>query len=160
MQKIFKIGQYGYIINQAHYNEPICTCTITSVSSKYITDDKGNNFTISSDERNYVTAVGNRALRLYITEEAAQDGLRRIRITNQINQHMKKLSSNSLQSLQALVKYLDEKDSNNEGMSTELLINAISAYNAMNQVEPENSLYMITEHALMELLLLRSKEHL
>lgn len=70
-QKIFEVGKKAYIFNQAHYEEDLCRCVITAVSKRYITDDVGNKFTVSSDDRDYLTAEGNRTLRLYVSEKEA-----------------------------------------------------------------------------------------
>ena len=98
-QKIFEVGKKAYTFNQARYEEDMGRCVITAVSERYITDDIGNKFTVSSDDRDYLTAEGNRTLRLYVSEKEALEDLEHIRITNWINQHMKKLPSGSLKQL-------------------------------------------------------------
>ncbi len=68
-QKIFEVGKKAYTFNQARYEEDMGRCVITAVSERYITDDIGNKFTVSSDDRDYLTAEGNRTLRLYVSEK-------------------------------------------------------------------------------------------
>ena len=70
-QKIFEVGKKAYTFNQARYEEDMGRCVITAVSERYITDDIGNKFTVSSDDRDYLTAEGNRTLRLYVSEKEA-----------------------------------------------------------------------------------------
>lgn len=84
-QKIFEVGKKAYTFNQARYEEDMGRCVITAVSERYITDDIGNKFTVSSDDRDYLTAEGNRTLRLYVSEKEALEDLEHIRITNWIN---------------------------------------------------------------------------
>ena len=57
-QKIFEVGKKAYTFNQARYEEDMGRCVITAVSERYITDDTGNKFTVSSDDRDYLTAEG------------------------------------------------------------------------------------------------------
>lgn len=57
-QKIFEVGKKAYTFNQARYEEDMGRCVITAVSERYITDDIGNKFTVSSDDRDYLTAEG------------------------------------------------------------------------------------------------------
>lgn len=109
-QKIFEVGKKAYTFNQARYEEDMGRCVITAVSERYITDDIGNKFTVSSDDRDYLTAEGNRTLRLYVSEKEALEDLECIRITNWINQHMKKLPSGSLKQLQLIIKCLENQD--------------------------------------------------
>ena len=74
-QKIFEVGKKAYTFNQARYEEDMGRCVITAVSERYITDDIGNKFTVSSDDRDYLTAEGNRTLRLYVSEKEALEDL-------------------------------------------------------------------------------------
>jgi len=153
--------QKAYTFNQARYEEDMGRCVITAVSERYITDDIGNKFTVSSDDRDYLTAEGNRTLRLYVSEKEALEDLECIRITNWINQHMKKLPSGSLKQLQLIIKCLENQDITiNDGMhiDNEVLINALGVYRAMNQIEQE-PLSAVTEMALKELLEYRTQQN-
>lgn len=160
-QKIFEVGKKAYTFNQARYEEDMGRCVITAVSERYITDDIGNKFTVSSDDRDYLTAEGNRTLRLYVSEKEALEDLECIRITNWINQHMKKLPSGSLKQLQLIIKCLENQDITiDDGMhiDNEVLINALGVYRAMNQIEQE-PLSAVTEMALKELLEYRTQQN-
>lgn len=75
-QKIFEVGKKAYTFNQARYEEDMGRCVITAVSERYITDDIGNKFTVSSDDRDYLTAEGNRTLRLYVSEKEALEDMK------------------------------------------------------------------------------------
>ena len=146
-QKIFEVGKKAYTFNQARYEEDMGRCVITAVSERYITDDIGNKFTVSSDDRDYL-------------KEALED-LECIRITNWINQHMKKLPSGSLKQLQLIIKCLENQDITiDDGMhiDNEVLINALGVYRAMNQIEQE-PLSAVTEMALKELLEYRTQQN-
>lgn len=159
-QKEFKTGQQAFIFNQAHFDENISICKIVAITSGYIMDDKGNRFTKSSDDRDYLTAEGNRTIRLYMTECAAKEALERIRITNWINQHMKKLPSSSLHHLQMIIKCLEDSEKYKDiKLDTEILLNALSVYQTINQIEPVEPLSKVTELALQELLQYRSTTH-
>ena len=152
-QKIFEVGKKAYIFNQARYEEDMGRCVIT--------DDIGNKFTVSSDDRDYLTAEGNRTLRLYVSEKEALEDLEHIRITNWINQHMKKLPSGSLKQLQLIIKCLENQDVTvDDGIhiDNEVLINALGVYRAMNQIERE-PLSAVTEMALEELLEYRTQQN-
>lgn len=156
-----EVGKKAYTFNQARYEEDMGRCVITAVSERYITDDIGNKFTVSSDDRDYLTAEGNRTLRLYVSEKEALEDLECIRITNWINQHMKKLPSGSLKQLQLIIKCLENQDITiNDGMhiDNEVLINALGVYRAMNQIEQE-PLSAVTEMALKELLEYRTQQN-
>ena len=160
-QKIFEVGKKAYTFNQARYEEDMGRCVITDVSERYITDDIGNKFTVSSDDRDYLTAEGNRTLRLYVSEKEALEDLEHIRITNWINQHMKKLPSGSLKQLQLIIKCLENQDVTvDDGIhiDNEVLINALGVYRAMNQIERE-PLSVVTEMALEELLEYRTQQN-
>lgn len=160
-QKIFEVGKKAYTFNQARYEEVMGRCVITAVSERYITDDIGNKFTVSSDDRDYLTAEGNRTLRLYVSEKEALEDLEHIRITNWINQHMKKLPSGSLKQLQLIIKCLENQDVTvDDGIhiDNEVLINALGVYRAMNQIERE-PLSAVTEMALEELLEYRTQQN-
>lgn len=159
--KIFEVGKKAYTFNQARYEEDMGRCVITAVSERYITDDIGNKFTVSSDDRDYLTAEGNRTLRLYVSEKEALEDLEHIRITNWINQHMKKLPSGSLKQLQLIIKCLENQDVTvDDGIhiDNEVLINALGVYRAMNQIEQE-PLSAVTEMALKELLEYRTQQN-
>ena len=109
----------------------------------------------------YLTAEGNRTLRLYVSEKEALEDLECIRITNWINQHMKKLPSGSLKQLQLIIKCLENQDITiDDGMhiDNEVLINALGVYRAMNQIEQE-PLSAVTEMALKELLEYRTQQN-
>ena len=109
----------------------------------------------------YLTAEGNRTLRLYVSEKEALEDLEHIRITNWINQHMKKLPSGSLKQLQLIIKCLENQDITiDDGMhiDNEVLINALGVYRAMNQIEQE-PLSAVTEMALKELLEYRTQQN-
>lgn len=160
-QKIFEVGKKAYTFNQARYEEDMGRCVITAVSERYITDDIGNKFTVSSDDRDYLTAEGNRTLRLYVSEKEALEDLECIRITNWINQHMKKLPSGSLKQLQLIIKCLENQDITIDDVmhiDNEVLINALGVYRAMNQIEQE-PLSAVTEMALKELLEYRTQQN-
>ena len=154
-QKIFEVGKKAYTFNQARYEEDMGRCVITAVSERYLTDDIGNKFTVSSDDRDY------RTLRLYVSEKEALEDLECIRITNWINQHMKKLPSGSLKQLQLIIKCLENQDVTvDDGIhiDNEVLINALGVYRAMNQIEQE-PLSAVTEMALKELLEYRTQQN-
>ena len=112
-QKIFEVGKKAYIFNQARYEEDMGRCVITAVSERYITDDIGNKFTVSSDDRDYLTAEGNRTLRLYVSEkEVLINALGVYRAMNQIEQEP--LSAVTEMALKELLEYRTQQNSGDQ----------------------------------------------
>lgn len=73
---------------------------------------------------------------------------------------MKKLPSSSLHHLQMIIKCLEDSEKYKDiKLDTEILLNALSVYQTINQIEPVEPLSKVTELALQELLQYRSTTH-